>query len=58
MIRKKCREKGHRVAEIEGVMLPVIFCRRWFCDGSTVADWVTGPIRQALQAVCDKENNQ
>lgn len=50
--RRACRRKGHRFAEIEGVNLPVIFCRRWFCKASIPAPWVPEPLRSALAKEC------
>lgn len=39
MMRKKCLKKGHKFKEIEGLMLPYVFCSRWRCDASAVSRW-------------------
>lgn len=41
MIRKRCRERGHKYRQDwMTASLPYVFCRRWFCSGSAVAPWV------------------
>lgn len=37
MIRGRCRKRGHKFRDYG---TPYVFCVRWFCDGSAVADWV------------------
>ena len=49
--RKKCQTKGHKFATLEGVILPIEFCRRWRCDAERVADWVPEPLATEMRKV-------
>ena len=51
MIRKKCVQKGHVFVGIEGVPLPMVYCRRWFCQGEDVAPWVRTQAPELAQAL-------
>jgi len=39
-VRQKCLRLGHDFREYAGVLLPVVTCRRWFCDAQLVPSWV------------------
>lgn len=55
MKRKACAERGHRWAQMEGLVLPVEFCARWFCKAERVAGWVSEPLASSLQAAIDRD---
>jgi len=52
--RKRCQLRGHKFRELEGVPLPVLFCRRWRCEAETVAPWVHGELRTALNLIIER----
>jgi hypothetical protein len=35
----ECNNGRHKFKEIEGVMLPYVYCARWRCDASAVSRW-------------------
>lgn len=49
--RKRCLTHGHKWSQIEGVMLPLEFCARWFCNAERTAGWVPEPLATELTRI-------
>lgn len=58
MIRRRCVRRGHRWSCMPwpGVVLPIEFCRRWWCTASRAADWLR-QVDPTLADALDREIN-
>lgn len=38
-VRRKCLRDGHKFLDTS-VLMPYLYCSRWFCKGAAVSAWV------------------
>lgn len=55
-MRNKCLKKGHKWREHEGLMLPYVFCARWWCHAAAVSRWADDVVAVNLHNAIPREN--